>query len=91
MEKKVQFTIKGTHCQACKKLIERKFIAIAGVVSANVDFETGAAEIILTRDISNDEFQKVLDGMEYKVIWKTVKTQSNLMSTACTAKAVKCL
>ena len=68
MEKKVQFTIKGTHCQACKKLIERKFIAIAGVVSANVDFETGAAEIILTRDISNDEFQKVLDGMEYKVI-----------------------
>ncbi len=68
MEKKVQLTIKGTHCQACKRLIERKFTAIAGVVSANVDFETGAAEIILTRDISNDEFQKALDGMEYKVI-----------------------
>ena len=68
MEKKVQLTIKGTHCQACKRLIERKFTAIAGVVSVNVDFETGAAEVVLTRDISNDEFQKVLDGMEYKVI-----------------------
>lgn len=68
MEKKIQLTIRGTHCQACKRLIERKFTAIAGVVSANVDFETGATEVTLTRDISNDEFQKSLEGMEYKVI-----------------------
>ena len=68
MEKKVQFTIKGTHCQACKRLIERKFTSITGVVSVNVDFETGATEVTLTRDISNDEFQKALEGMEYKVI-----------------------
>jgi len=68
MEKKIQITIKGTHCQACKRLIERKFGAINGVTLVNVNFETGETEVVLTRDISNDEFQKALEGMEYKVI-----------------------
>ena len=68
MENKIKLTIKGTHCQACKRLIERKFGAISGVVSVNVDFETGEAEIILERDITKDEFQKALEGMEYEII-----------------------
>ena len=68
MEKKIRLSIKGTHCPACKKLIERRFSAINGITSVDVDFETGATEVILTRDIAKDEFQKALEGMEYQII-----------------------
>ena len=68
MGKKVQLTIKGTHCPACKRLIERKISAIVGVISVNVNFETGETEIKTNRDISKNEIQQSLEGMEYKVI-----------------------
>ena len=68
MEKNVQLTIKGTHCPACKRLIERKISAIAGVISVNVNFETGETEIKTNRDISKNEIQQSLEGMEYQII-----------------------
>lgn len=57
--------ITGTHCQACKKLIERKLSAITGVNSVDVDFETGKTVITADRNIEKEEVNKVLEGMPY--------------------------
>ena len=43
--KKTKFTIKGTHCKACKTLIEDVCKDIEGVKTCKVDFETGKIEI----------------------------------------------
>ena len=42
---KTKFVVKGTHCKACKALIEDVCKEIDGVKSCNVDFETGKTEI----------------------------------------------
>ncbi len=68
MENKLQFIIKGTHCPACKRLIERRISEVEGVISVNVNFETGDTEIKTNRDISKDEIQQSLEGMEYQII-----------------------
>lgn len=57
--------ISGTHCQACKKLIERKISTITGVNSVDVDFETGKTIISANRNIEKMEIKKVLEGMPY--------------------------
>ena len=45
-------TIQGTHCQACKTLIEEIAKEIPGVISATVDFATGQTSI--EHDVSFD-------------------------------------
>lgn len=42
---KTKITIQGTHCNACKMLIEDVCKDIEGVSSCNVDFKTGETEI----------------------------------------------
>ena len=39
-----------------------------GVAKVIVNFETGKTEISASRTLLKDEIQKVLEGMEYKVI-----------------------
>lgn len=39
--KKQTIYIKGTHCPACKKLIEKRIMSIAGVDSVDVNFTSG--------------------------------------------------
>ena len=68
MENKLQFKIKRTHCPACKRLIERKISTLSGVISVNVNFETGDTEIKTNRNISKDEIRESLEGMEYQII-----------------------
>ena len=68
MNNKQQFQISGTHCPACKRLIERRISEVNGVTEVDVDFETGKTEISATRALLKDEIQKALEGMEYKVI-----------------------
>jgi len=58
--------ITGTHCPACKKLIEKRIMTISGVNEANVDFQTGETKIIASREITKLEIAKVLEGMPYK-------------------------
>lgn len=62
------YTILGTHCPACKKIIEKRITSLADVVSADVDFETGAAKVIASRDITKQEIENVLSDTEYKLI-----------------------
>lgn len=42
---KTLLTIKGTHCQACKTLIENFTKDIPGVISCTVDYQTGKTEV----------------------------------------------
>lgn len=57
--------ITGTHCPACKKLIERKISTIDGVISVDVDFETGKTIITASRNIEKNEINLSLEGMPY--------------------------
>ncbi len=68
MENKQIFQIKGTHCPACKRLIERRISGISGITTVEVNFENGKTELVSDRIIAKDEIQQVLEGMEYKVI-----------------------
>jgi len=66
--KKQQFQIKGTHCPSCKRLIEKKVGGLSGVISVNVDFETGATDVFADRVILKDEIRECIAEMEYKVV-----------------------
>ena len=57
--------ITGTHCPACKKLIERKLSIIADVESIEVDYESGKTMITSNRTIGKEEINKALEGMPY--------------------------
>ena len=57
--------ITGTHCPACKKLIERRLSTITGVNSVDVDFQTGKTVITANRNIGKDEVSLSLEGMPY--------------------------
>ena len=57
--------ITGTHCPACKKLIERKISGITDVTNVNVDFETGETIIESKRPIEKSEINLSLEGMPY--------------------------
>jgi copper chaperone CopZ len=58
--------ITGTHCPACKKLIEKRIMTINGVNSVDVNFATGETKIIADKEIAKSEIAKVLEGMPYK-------------------------
>ena len=57
--------ITGTHCSACKKLIERKIGAIDGVTSVLVNYESGKTVIESNIQVEKKEIDKVLEGMPY--------------------------
>lgn len=60
---KTTLTIQGTHCKACKMLIEDVCKDMPGVSSCEVNFETG--ETILDHDESLDwvSFKKEIEGL----------------------------
>ena len=65
---KQQFQIQGTHCIACKRLIEKKIGALDGVSEIIVIFESGETGLTACRILLKDELQKALEGMDYKII-----------------------
>ena len=61
-------TIKGTHCIACKALIEDVSKDITGVQSCSVDFATGKTEIVHDGTIDWQLFKKEIENLgDYKV------------------------
>ena len=58
--------VTGTHCSACKKLIERKLSAIGDVDNVEVDYESGKTMITSNRTIDKEEISKALEGMPYE-------------------------
>lgn len=57
--------ITGTHCPACKKLIEKRIMSIAGVDSVDVNFTSGETKIIGDKEITKAEIKNVLEGTDY--------------------------
>lgn len=65
---KTTVTIKGTHCNSCKALIEDVCKEISGIKSCNVDFKTGAAEIEHEENVDWQKFKAEIESLgEYKV------------------------
>lgn len=56
-------TIKGTHCNACKALIEDVCKDIKGVASCTVDFQTGQTIVEHEENIDWQELKKEIDGL----------------------------
>lgn len=57
--------ITGTHCPACKKLIEKRIMSIAGVDSVDVNFTSGETKITGDKEITKAEIKNVLEGTDY--------------------------
>jgi len=62
-------TIQGTHCNACKLLIEDVCKDIAGVKSCKVDFTTGKTEIEHDEHVDWRNLEQEIESIgKYKII-----------------------
>lgn len=63
-------TIRGTHCNACKALIEDVCKEdIAGVKSCVVDFQTGVTVVEHEDNIDWNKFKQAIESLgEYKIV-----------------------
>lgn len=65
---KTTLTIKKTHCNACKTLIEDVCSEISGITFCNVDFKTGITEIEHEENVDWQKFKTKVESLgEYKV------------------------
>lgn len=65
---KTALTIKGTHCSACKMLIEDVASEIQGIRSCIVDFASGKTELEHDEDLDWITFKKEVESLgDYKV------------------------
>lgn len=65
---KTTLTIKGTHCESCKALIEDVCKEIPGIKSCNVDFKTGTTEVKHEENVDWKKFKKEVELLgSYKV------------------------
>lgn len=61
-------TIKGTHCNACKLLIEDVSKDVKGVKLCNVDFQTGKTVIEHDEHFDLNLFKQKVEGLgQYKI------------------------
>ncbi len=60
-------TLKGLTCDACIKLIIKKFMKIPGVISTRVTLD-GVAHVEANRAIESNEYKQVLTGLPYEVV-----------------------
>ena len=66
---KTTLTIKGTHCAACKALIEDVCKDDKNISSCTVDFKTGKTEIEHNDEFNLDQLKKEVEGLgNYKVL-----------------------
>ncbi len=66
---KTIITVKGTHCQSCKMLIEDVLSEIVGIKSSSVDFKTGKVVIEHEGKLDLARVKKEIEGIgEYKVV-----------------------
>lgn len=69
-EKQMETTLKieGMMCNHCKKHVEEALSAMDGVTSVKVDLETKSADVKAIREISIDEFTKVIADAGYELV-----------------------
>ena len=65
---KTIITIQGTHCKACKALIEDVCSDFKGIASCSVDFATGKTDIEHTDGLNWEELKREIESVgDYKV------------------------
>lgn len=60
---KTILTIKGTHCNACKTLIEEICKEVPGISSCTVDFKTGITAIEHAENVNWEKFKKEVENL----------------------------
>lgn len=73
---KTTFTIQGTHCNACKALIEDVLREdVAGIASCAVDFHSGNTEIEHDESLDREDLKKKIEALgNYKVVFDLKQT-----------------
>jgi len=67
--KKVNFQIKGMHCEACARSVEKALLREEGIVSANVNFILGKATVEFDPEkISLQKIKKVIKKAGYEAL-----------------------
>lgn len=65
---KTTLMIKGTHCAACKMLIESVCLDISGVNSCNVDYKTGITLLDHSEDLDLGLVKNEVESLgDYKI------------------------
>lgn len=68
---KTIFTVKGTHCESCKALIEDVCKEMSGVSSVNADFKTGKVVVEHSVPLDKKKLKSEIEslGDKYKVVF----------------------
>ena len=65
MNYKIQ--LQGLHCEACKKITEKRIGKLEGVNSVSVDLSQQTALVQTNRSLSQTEVEEALKDTEYKI------------------------
>lgn len=65
---KTTLHIEGMMCQHCQKHVHDALAAMAGVTDVTVDLEGKKADVTATKDISTDDFAKVITDAGYELV-----------------------
>lgn len=60
---KTTITIKGTHCTACKTLLEDVCKDVPGIISCSVDFKTGQTDLEHTDALSWPQLKTEIESL----------------------------
>ena len=60
--------IEGMMCKHCQKHVHDALAKMNGVTAVEVSLENNSATVTATKDISLDEFAKVIDDAGYELI-----------------------
>jgi len=67
---KTTFTVKGTHCNSCKILIEEACSEIKGIKSCQLDLKSGKAVLEHDGNIDLKKLKREIESLgEYKVVF----------------------
>lgn len=66
---KTTLTVKGTHCESCKAMIEDVCSETVGIKSATANFKTGKVEIEHDGTVDWQKFKQEIESLgEYEVV-----------------------
>ncbi len=64
---KYKIQLQGLHCEACKKISEKRLSKLEGVNSVEVILENQTALVQTSRIVDQSEIENILKDTEYKV------------------------
>ena len=65
---KYEFKVEGMMCMHCQKHVNDALSAMDGVTKVDVDLEGKKAAVEADREISMDEFKKVISEAGYEIV-----------------------